>query len=91
MSEKPTHTQEVKSNIDIIHFEMDDAGNHRLVCGNHKGDWAIYQGISTIILGGDWYIGVTQYFDGVLPTEKALLLKQGVTSQMRLVDGIRPE
>lgn len=82
----------IASNIDIIRFEMDDAGNHRLRLGNHKGDWMSYSGVSTLVLpNGDWYIAVTQYYDGYLPTEKALKIDQGIASMSVLVDGIRPQ
>lgn len=36
------------------------------------GGWTTYGGVGTVEFGGRKWVGVSQYFDGVLPTEKAL-------------------
>ena len=55
-----------------MRFEMDEVGRHRIVGKTHAGEWAAYEGISTLEEDGRLYIAVTDYLGGVLPPETVL-------------------
>jgi hypothetical protein len=82
--------QDFKSNVDIIRHEMDDHGNHRLRLGEKKGSWTDFQHVASLTLNGEIFVAFTDFYDGVLPTEKALRLTDA-GSMFQLVDGHRPE
>jgi hypothetical protein len=57
-------------------FEMNDSGQHRIVLGNRQSEWATYRGISRLNLSEVKFIaGLSQYYEGILPTEKPLLIE----------------
>lgn len=86
-----------------IRMQMDDNGNHRLVTNEKKGSWALYQTISSLEWQGNSYIGVSSYYDGILPIEIPLcvtkdcrlfterLLLEFVFVRMEIVEGTTPE
>ena len=55
-----------------MRLEMDEMGRHRIVGKTRTGEWAAYEGISTLEEDGRLYIAVTNYLGGVLPPETVL-------------------
>ena len=53
-------------------FQMDDSGGFRIRVGDTWSDWTTYEGIASIQDGSITFIGVSEYYSGVLPTEKVL-------------------
>lgn len=44
------------------YFEFDAKGNFRIVIGNAKSDWTMYQHIAQLEVDGNIYIGVSQFY-----------------------------
>lgn len=75
-----------------VRMEMDDAGSHRIVAYDKKGQWSKYDNISTLDSHGELLIAVTQYYEGVLPTEYVLVVKKVFDggAGLVIVKGTRP-
>lgn len=39
-------------------------------------EWTVYRGIATLELDGECYMGVSAYFEGVLPIERVLRVEK---------------
>ena len=50
-------------------FEMDHLGNFIIEVDGHKSNPAGYNGIASVNVAGKTYIGVSDYYGGILPTE----------------------
>lgn len=72
--------------------EMDDAGNIRIVAYGQKGEWSGYEFIATLQIPEGLLMAVTQYYEGVLPTECVLAVQKVFDggARMVLVEGVRP-
>jgi hypothetical protein len=97
IGEYRTELPRQEEKLPCIEFQMDDAGHHRLVSQStgEKGDWTRYISVSTLVTkDGQWFIAASQYYDGVMPTEKACRLTDDGfvrVSGVRLLEGICPE
>lgn len=56
-------------------FQMDNTGRFRIRVGSSWSKWVSYRGIASIQEGSLHFIGVSEYYGGVIPTEKVLLVK----------------
>ncbi len=57
-------------------FQMDDYGNFRIVVHGFPSDWVSYRSIASLMLYDVQYIGVSAYYEGVLPHECVLEVKK---------------
>lgn len=61
-------------------FQMDDYGNFRIAVNSAKGkiysNWTVYEGIAAVNVGTDSFIGVSNYHEGYLPTERILRVEE---------------
>ena len=59
---------------------MDDYGNFRIAINSSKGqiesDWVTYEEIATINIGNGLFIGVSDHYNGRLPTERLLRVEE---------------
>jgi len=61
-------------------FQMDDYGNFRIAINSAKGkiysSWTMYEGIAVVNVGTGLFIGVSNYYEGYLPTERLLRVEE---------------
>ncbi len=65
----------VKEDIDKA-FQMDRFGNFRIVVGDKQSKWVSYQEIAALNIEDDTYIGVSKFFEGIIPTESVFKIKE---------------
>ncbi len=57
-------------------FQMDDYGNFRIVVHGFTSEWVSYESIASLMLYDVQYIGVSAYYEGVLPHECVLKVEK---------------
>lgn len=66
-------------------FEMDGHGNFRIVVGGQASEWTMYEHIAVVQVANRWYLGVSDYYGGDLPTETVLLAQRVPTTTIHLM------
>jgi hypothetical protein len=55
---------------------MNDNGNFYIEVGGVKSNIAHFRGIASVTVDGHTYIGVSSYYEGMLPHEKVISIEE---------------
>jgi hypothetical protein len=70
-------------------LQFDDNGNHRIVDGESKGSWSLYQHASFLSKDGKDYTAFTAYYD--FPKPEIIYEIVPVSTEVEIVSGTRPK